>query len=203
MSEAKTRRIPMDDDFNWDIDDILYGWYVLQATFNPETKTLYLTAKNEREARTRFKQDSGVHAKTVLRRRQRLLDYGYMELDDCGNYIFPADSKKWEIVDYSMLEYLVTTRNENCIKVYCYLLNKHKWKTANNELYSFTLGELAKMLGYSDSSSMSGSITRGMGYIVESLRREGIIDYVEYRDEQKHPHLRLVNVIQKKEELKD
>jgi hypothetical protein len=91
-------------------------------------------------------------------------------------YVFPYDSKdKYQIINNEMLWYVVSTRNKQAVRVYIYLLNKYNWKND----YEFSNQELIEALGYSPNgkNSLASSMVSN---ILESFKREGVIDYVEY-----------------------
>lgn len=93
------------------------------------------------------------------------------------NYIFPFDYNcKYEIVEQKMLQYLIDTRSANAIRIYIYLLNKYKWKKQKQEKYEFTIKEIKRAMGYSEATKTAEIIIKN---VLESLRREGIIDYIQ------------------------
>lgn len=201
------RRIPMDKDFMaYGVEDILYGMISLKATYNKHAEELYITYNNLLEVKREYRSTGLVRSRqTVDNRIKKFIEKGYLIEKNNGDqiiYILAADSSKWELVDYDMLRYLVATRNTNCIKIYCYLLNKYKWKKQTYEYYSLTIKEIALALGYSESSANKNSMITGMiSAIIESLNREGIITIANYYDG-KSPRIRLLNVVEKKNELK-
>lgn len=147
---------------NYKVDDILYGFLVTLATYNPATKELYLPYKDVLTAKRTFANVARVDIRTVRNRVKRMIDGGYIVENEKGDYIFSADSKEWQLVEYNMLKYLVATRNDNCIKIYCYLLKKFLWKEDERgknpdiDKYKFTKGEIARALGYSETSARDG-----------------------------------------------
>lgn len=191
---AKTRRIPMDELFMGKVDDIFYGFLSLKATYNPNQKELYLTKQNELLARKEYHTMTKVTDRTLRNRVGKMVEYGYL-VDKGDRYVFSAESSLWEIVQYDMLKYLVATKSENSVKIYCYLLNKFKWKQSSGEGYSFTLKGIARAIGYSESSSNSSNVTSIIRMIVEDLTRTGIINFVDYYDG-KAPKMRLTWVEQ-------
>lgn len=199
------RRIPMDKEFmNYGVEDILYGMIALKASYNTSAQELYITYSNLLEVKREYRSAMCITRQTVDNRVKKLITKGYLVEQNNGQeikYVLTADSSKWELIDYEMLKYLVRTRNTHCIKIYCYLLNKYKWKKATAEYYSFTIKELLLALGYSDSSSQSGFFTETISIIIDSFNREGIIKTAQYY-EGKAPRVRLLNVVQKVEELK-
>lgn len=208
-AKERNRRIPTDQGFmSLSIDDILYGYLVTQATYNPSKKELYLPYKKVLEAKRNFATQGRVDIRTVRNRIKKMIEGGYITEKENGDYIFLQNSTAWQLVEFEMLEYLVTTRNTNCIKIYCYLLSKFLWKEKQRkqdleiDKYKFTLGELARSIGYSETSSKEGKALKIVKFILDSLQREGIINCVQFYED-KTPYLRLVNVVQKYSSLKE
>ena len=112
----------------------------------------------------------------------------------------------YQIVNNDMLKYVIHTRNQCAVRIYVYLLNKYLWKKD----YHFTLKELQVAIGYSP-NTMTTSILEMLRDILESFKREGIIQYDEVYEQisvfetgeiVNTPNKVLRFVAQKKEELK-
>ena len=107
-----------------------------------------------------------------------------------------------------MLWYIVTTRSQQAIKLYIYLLDKYKWKSKTGENYVFTNSELLGALGYSTQSS-NKKANEIVNNILESFLREGVIKFENYYEEillnngktVPSPRKRLLFVAQTKNEL--
>ena len=107
-----------------------------------------------------------------------------------------------------MLWYIVTTRSQQAIKLYIYLLDKYKWKSKTSENYVFTNSELLGALGYSTRSS-NKKANEIVNNILESFLREGVIKFENYYEEillnngktVPSPRKRLLFVAQTKNEL--
>ena len=110
---------------------------------------------------------------------QKLIDKGLIKeemIDEYPSYTFPYDyDGGYQLIDYEMLWYLVSTRSKSTLQIYVYLLNKYLWKAETKENYIFTNKELQVALGYSENTKLANSI---MSNILESLSREGIIKFV-------------------------
>lgn len=70
--------------------------------------------------------------------------------EDETNYYFPyEEGKRYQLIDYDMLKYLVNTGSTFIIQIYTYLHMKNAFK----ENYEFTKKELlTSALGYSENS---------------------------------------------------
>lgn len=89
IEKERKRRIPTDPGFmSLKIDDILYGFLVTQATFNPERKILYLPYKKVIEAKNTFARIARVDIRTVRNRIKKMIDGGYIIEEESGDYIF-------------------------------------------------------------------------------------------------------------------
>lgn len=194
---------------DYSINDILYGFLYVNSTYNPVTNQLYITGKVKSELIKQFKATASISDRTVNRHFAKYLepDVNLITLDPkTGNYVFNTNFSVWSLVDADMLSYLVNTRSVNCIKVYVYLLNKHQYFTKKmGQEYIFTAKELLLALGYSEATSSKNQATLAMiTDILESLQREGIINYLdtwELNEEGKPmPIKKLINVETKRPE---
>ena len=181
------------------IDDILYGFLLIKATFDPSIKKLYLSNDKYLEARKEYMRIIKTSDRTIRNKVDKMIFLGYISKGS-NRLIFTQEHSAWEYVKYDMLKYLVATKSERSIKVYTYLLNKFKWKQNDPQGYSFTLKELALACGYSETSASTGaaSIFR---LIVEDLARTGVINFKTYNDG-KSSRMRLIWVEQEYEKLK-
>lgn len=65
------------------------------------------------------------------------------------------------------------------MRTYVYLLNKYLWKKDQEDTFVFTNRTIMDALGYATENKNS-LISKTISNILKSLKREGIIDYVEY-----------------------
>lgn len=213
----QTRRISLEEDFmNHATNDLLFAYMLASATYHPIEKRLYLTKfkyVSEQMSQTIAKL-CGKSKKTIDRHLAALMEKGLVAVDtvSCGtkdvvSYIFPYDKDmNYQIVNNDMLKYVIHTRNQCAVRIYVYLLNKYLWK----QDYHFTLKELQVAIGYSP-NTMTTSILEMLRDILESFKREGIIQYDEVYEQitafetgeiVNTPNKVLRFVAQKKEELK-
>lgn len=213
----QTRRISLEEDFmNHATNDLLFAYMLASATYHPIEKRLYLTKfkyVSEQMAQTIAKL-CGKSKKTIDRHLSALMEKGLVAVDtvSCGtkdvvSYIFPYDKDmNYQIVNNDMLKYVIHTRNQCAVRIYVYLLNKYLWKKD----YHFTLKELQVAIGYSENTKTT-SILEMLRDILESFKREGIIQYDEVYEQittfetgeiVNTPNKVLRFVAQKKEELK-
>ena len=156
---------------NFTIDDLLYGYLQYLATFNPHKKCLYLWKKTFIKNRRTIGTALGMTTQKINRHLEKLKENNLIS-EDKENYYFPYDENgKYKLVNYDMLEYLITTRNCNAIKIYIYLLNKYHWKKE----YVFTLNEIQTAIGYSKDSKnrLASTIVKNN---LNSFCREGIMN---------------------------
>ena len=205
------RRFSLDDDFmNYSIDDLLYGAMQYLATYHPVKKQLYLTKQNLMKNKKDIYTLCNLDSRKLKAHIQKLMDKGLIKeemIDEYPSYTFPYDyDGGYQLIDYEMLWYLVSTRSKSAIQIYVYLLNRYLWKAETKENYIFTNKELQVALGYSENTKLANSI---MSNILESLSREGIIKFVDEWQEMtningtqiKTCRHRLVFVAQTKEDL--
>ena len=207
----KDRRFSLDDDFmNYSIDDLLYGAMQYLATFHPVKKQLYLTKQNLMKNKKDIYAICNLDSRKLKAHIQKLIDKGLIKEEMIGeypSYTFPYDyDGGYQLIDYEMLWYLVSTRSKSSLQIYVYLLNKYLWKAETEEDYIFTNKELQIAVGYSENTKLANSI---MSNILESLSREGIIRFVDEWQEMtningtqtKTCRHRLVFIAQTKEDL--
>lgn len=213
-----TRRMSLEDDFmNYSSDDLLFGALQYLATYHPEMNLLYLTKKNITKNKKELYNLCGLNAQSLKRHLEKLEQKGliktkmiYMGANkteyEC--YIFPYDKDgKYQIVNNEMLWYIVSTRNQQAVRIYTMLLDWYDWKSHENEDFIFTNKDILKKLGYSTDNKLASSMVSN---ILESFKREGVIDYEEfyevridnYGKEIPTPKKRLVFVAKSKNELK-
>ena len=180
------RNIPLEEVFMDQIDDILYGMLIVKATYNENKKELYLSNEKYLEARKEYTTLTRKTDRTARNKVDKMIQLGYItkSIDDKHKeYLIIKDKHSlWQVVKYDMLRYLVTTKSQSSVKIYAYLLNKFIYKQGSGEGWSFTLEELAQVLGYSEASSKSGNVTTSMRMIVDDLARTKVINFKTYSD---------------------
>lgn len=184
-----TRRFSLEHNFmDYDSDDLLYGALQYLATYHPELHMLYLTKKKYTKSKQELMAICGLDSRGIKRHLDRLIEKGLIKEKkiyigenkveyEC--FIFPYDTKeRYQIINNEMLWYVVSTRNKQAVRIYIYLLNKYNWK----ENYEFSNKELVEALGYSPkgNNALASSMVSN---ILESFKREGVIDYNEYYEQ--------------------
>lgn len=175
---------------HYSVDDILFASMIHFATYEPDMDLLYISKKNYGKYRSQIAKFCGVTTRTLLNHLKSLIAKGFVidteVLGENGGsipcYTFPYDYEtKYQIVNNEMIWYLVQTRNNQCVKIYSYLLNKYLWKKQLEEKYVFTNRELMKVLGYNymNNHIVSKMITE----ILRSFCREGVMNIRKYYDE--------------------
>ena len=194
----------------WDIDDLLYGYLKLRATFNPAAQELYFTTKtwNKTATKQEIKKLCGIERKRERDTHfNKLVNAGLIELRGAGTkeerYVFVDDEINYKLVPLDLLEYFLNTASSGVIQVYIYLLDKYEWKKKMGGTYFFTKKEIALALGYSESVAQK-KINR-INDILECLIRQGIVKFEEVgvKTVNGKPTIRqkLVFVARSKEEL--
>ena len=92
-------------------------------------------------------------------------------------FILLEKFRTYQYIPLDTLIYLADTASSSVIKIYAYLLNKHIYKQRTNELYSFTLAELAEEIGLKDNNNGNTRIVRNC---LNTLIAIDLINYVEY-----------------------
>lgn len=141
--------------------------YLLKSTFNKSKKILMdvcgigTTKTLKRHIDSLI--EAGLVEEGVMRSNGKEYPCYYFPFDYDGNY---------KLIEKDLVRYLVETRSSIAIKVYLYLLN---CSTAKKD-YEFTITEISKALGYAPSSQSPEATIRNC---LQSLKREGIINYVD------------------------
>lgn len=123
------RCISLEKNFmNYSIDDLLYGAMAYLATYLPKEGRLYLTKKNYAKNRKNFYNLIGSNGpKTLKRHLDKLIERGLIaeeEVEKYPSYTFPySRDANYQMVEAEMLWYIVSTRNQQAVKVYVKLLN--------------------------------------------------------------------------------
>lgn len=205
-----TRKFSLEEDFmNLTSDDLVLGYLQHIATFHPEEKVLYVPLTKVSKEKKDIALIIDKTPRTAQNKINKLIENGLiskriMKLNgkDTEVYEIPQDtSGRYKIIDEEMMWYLVSTRKLWALKIYVYLLNKYDWKKQEQgEMYSFTCGELAQAIGYTEASAATGSISSIISNLLISFKREGVLNYEDYSDGQS-PRKRLTFVAHKPSEL--
>lgn len=173
------RRFSLEDDFMKTRANItLYGFMRCISTLNPQTKEEYLYKSDfdTEKVNVARKLCNSCTARTISNNIKKLIEEGLIKEESKNDrlcYSFPYDYDGiYKLIELPLLEYIVDTRNDFGIQIYLYLLNKSCYK----DNYIFTIKELIEAFGYSEKSKM---VVRAIKNNLESLRREGVIDYEE------------------------
>ena len=170
----------------WSVDDLLYGYLKRIATYNPNTKELYFTQKTWNKTATKrvIKKICGIERKRERDSHfNKLINTGLLEIRGAGTkeerYVFLDNEINYKLVPLDLLDYLLNTASSGVIQVYIYLLDKYEWKKKENSYFYFTKKEIALALGYSNASSITGSVLSRISDILACLIRQGIIEFEE------------------------
>ena len=190
MTEARKRRFSLEDDFmNYSTDDLLFGAMYHLSTYHPGERKLYLSKKNfQKNKKIIYELCDLKNSQTAKRHLDKLRENKliaeeemYIAGEKTPVYTFPHEyDKKYQLIDNDMLWYIASTRNHQAIRVYVFLLNCFLWKKEENTEYIFTNIDIMKTIGYSSDNKLASSMITN---ILESFKREGVIDYEEYYEE--------------------
>lgn len=174
------RRFSLDEDFmKYDTDDLLYSFMRGISTAHPIGNGQYeeyLAIKTFQKEKKIIQNICGTSAKTITNRLNKLIESGLVEVGEIEDkekiipcYFFPYDELgTYKLIEKEMVNYLVASRNAQAIRIYLYLLNCISYKND----YVFTIREIKKALGYSESTKSCDKI---IGYVLESFQKEGVI----------------------------
>lgn len=179
-----TRRISTEEDFmnHNHGSDILYGFMLYLATYDPENQELYLTLNQFKKQSKNIKTLMEItNSRIITRNLDKLEKNGLIQLtkktigrfNDVPCYIFPYSPEgKYKIIYNEVLYRVLLTRNQCGVRIYVYLLKNYHWKKD----YQFTIKEIKAALGWAETTKTCDDIIK---INLESLRDEGIIDYTE------------------------
>lgn len=185
-----TRRFSLEKDFmDYNSDDLLFGCLQYLATYHPELNKLYLTKKALTKSKKEVYGLCGLNAKSFNRHIDRLKEKGLIKEEviyvgeskteyDCYTFPYNHDGK-YQIVNNEMLWYIVSTRNQQAVRIYTMLLDWYDWKSHENDEFIFTNKDIMKKLGYSTASN-NALASSMVSNILESFQREGVIDFEEF-----------------------
>lgn len=147
-----TRIIPRDETFfHYSTDSFLYGLLLYEATYNPKENVLYLPVKVVREAKKIATKALETSERTIDRHFKDLIDKGYLEFSkQLGVWVITGDFSRYQKITMPALYFILTGLSKQALKIYVYLLNKYKWKKAENDKYYFSITELLAALEYKD-----------------------------------------------------
>lgn len=191
FQEKYTRRLSLEEDFmKYNSDDLLYGALQYLATFHPVIKELYITKQNYAKHKKDLCFILGLNTRNIKNHLDRLIEKGLIKeknikvgSEDYPSYVFPYNhDEKYQIVNNEMLWYIVSTRNQHAVRIYVKLLSWYKWKSAEDDNYIFTNKEIMAAIGYSTNSKNS-EVSGMISNILESFKREGVIDYEDFYEE--------------------
>ena len=126
--------------------------------------------------------------KTFRKYLKILIETGYVE-DKGVYYLLPRKEDIFFKIPLDTLRFIQNTIQEDVIKIYIYLGQRYKYAKINGFKYSFTIKEVAKHLGLSESSENSRSFIKDG---LDVLMNNGLINFVSYY-EGKVPKLRLLD----------
>ena len=126
--------------------------------------------------------------KTLRKYLNILIEEGYVE-DRGQYYVLPQRQEIFFKIPLNTLRFIQNTIQEDVIKIYIYLGQRHKYASLNGFKYSFTIKEVVEHLGLSVSSQNSRAFVKDG---LDALMNNGLIKFTSYY-EGRVPKLRLVD----------
>ena len=180
---------------NKDIDGRLYGY--LQSKSMPILVTEENGMKNyetrvdkgELGTQKQLCEEIRIKSPKTLRKYLKvLLKTGYIE-DKGAYYLLPKKEDIFFKIPLDTLRFIQNTIKEDVIKIYIYLGQRYKYAEINGFKYSFTIKEIAKHLGLSQTSEQSRIFIKDG---LDALTNNGLIKFVSYY-EGRTPKMRLID----------
>ena len=170
--------------FNYQVDDLLYGWLYSESEYDFEKKEYYISNPKRLALMREFRQCVvGMNPRTASRHFDTLVEKRLIKKDDTRDrWNFNPDGlpNPYKLVEKEMLRLLLTTYSQNAIRIYVYLLNWYHYGKVNHKNYIFTCGEIAqRALGYSETTAKGSTAIETVRIILEAFARSGIIRYSE------------------------
>lgn len=217
----KPRVIPAEGPFlHYSTDDIIYSYILASATFHPEHKLLYVRMDKMRDIKQELKviMADGRQAETITRAINRAInrldgsdgslkepllikDKLYINKQEHEVYLFPEYDLKnreinYQIINADFLKEMVAVYRPYVVKIFIYLLDKMEWKHSQLEdSYIFTNAEIAKAMGYSETSK---SWQEPIRIALNHLRSAGYLDWEEFYENRTLNNGRVVPVPKKR-----
>lgn len=182
--DKQSRWFPLEDYFlNYHIDDVIYGYLSYSATYNEETKELYLAPPKYDKLLQDLARALGMEKRRIKAHMEKILSAKLITYDkQKSRYLIKnyGHGEKYSIIHCSLLFFLISGLNRNAVKIAVYLLNKYEYYTdQNDKYYNFTLRELTTILGYADSSSTRGRVNPMIKKVLKWLCLAGVINIKE------------------------
>ena len=217
----KPRVVPAEGPFlHYSTDDIIYSYILASATFHPEYKLLYVRLDKLRNIKQELKvimadgrQDASIMrainraidrldgTDKVLKEPLLLKDKLNINHQEHEVYLFREYDLKnreinYQIINADFLKEMVAVYRPYVVKIFIYLLDKMEWKRSQLEnSYVFTNVEIAKAMGYSETSK---SWQEPVRIALAHLKMAGYIDFEEFYEQQTLKNGRIVPVPKKR-----
>lgn len=166
------------DFFSKNINDLVYATIQSQTYFHPIERITYLTLPQMIEIKKYLQKKLNKSRKTIDNNINKLFSVGLItetEIKINGNKtkIYKTQNRSENYFDYikmSVLKDLLNLNIRYSIQIYLYLLNKFK----NFNEYNFTLAEISKSLGWSETTRTTNY--KKIKEVLFELERNGIIE---------------------------
>lgn len=223
MTATKKRSFTVQENAKWmhyRINDILYGYLKVNATYyeNPNDPDkdhyLYITKQKEREIRKEVAKEMKCTERTIRNQIKILIEEGLLieftfvstNGKEYPSYGIVQDAPPFTLISNEWLRHLIKSKSPNSLKIYIYLLNKHRMtQELKTGYYLFTQKELVEMLQYK--ATTKASINDSVKQILVDLKESGIIDfdevYVPTKEKLPSPRKRLLFIAQNEKERQE
>ena len=207
MTKTKQRSFTVQENAKWmhyRINDILYGYLKVNATYyenpnDPDKEVAKEMKCTERTIRNQIK---------ILIEEGLLIEFTFVSANgkEYPSYGIVQDAPPFTLISNEWLRHLIKSKSPNSLKIYIYLLNKHRMaQELKTGYYLFTQKELVEMLQYK--ATTKASINDSVKQILIDLKESGIIDfdevYVPTKEKLPSPRKRLLFIAQSEKERQE
>lgn len=160
------------------IDGELYAIFQSLSVPIEVSEDSYETLVPKKSLPTQKKICEMLHIKSVKTYRAHLnylIDRGYIQQKDDGDYILPNCEDIYLKIPLETVEYLTFNCREHVIKIYIYLMQRWKYAKQNGKFYKFTLREIGEHIGLKINNHSDGY--KIINYALELLVNSGLVEY--------------------------
>lgn len=160
------------------LSDIIYGYYQLRSHYEDGVSYCYKRDCSYKKMEEYFTDYGGapVSINTLTSINKLLIDGGIIvksKKEGKSIYLLPAPDTDYVWVKYDTLRFLVSTCQNNVIKVYTYLKSKYEQKQKSGGSFWFTKKMLCEVLGY---GATRDSNYKKISAILDVLINVGLIE---------------------------
>ena len=160
------------------IDGELYAIFQSLSVPIEIAEGIFETLVLKKSLPTQKKMCEMLHIKSVKTYRAHLnylIDKGYIEQKDNGDYVLPNCEDIYLKIPLETVEYLTYNCREHVIKIYIYLMQRWKYAKKEGKFYKFTLKEIGEHIGLKISNHTEGY--KILNYALELLVNSDLVEY--------------------------